>query len=155
MIHRLHQQQLIPASIEDVWAYFSNPENLNELTPPDMSFEITHGGQKEMYPGQLIEYRVQFIRGIKSRWLTEIAHVRQHAYFVDEQRIGPYQFWYHEHFFTELQTGVKMEDRVTYALPFGVLGDAVHWVWVQRRLNQIFSFRHHKIEQIFGSYAPD
>jgi len=155
MIHRLHQQQCIPVSIEDIWAYFCNPENLNELTPPDMSFEIIHGGQEDMYPGQLIEYRVEFVRGFKSRWLTEIAHVRQQSYFVDEQRIGPYQFWYHEHLFTTLETGVKMEDRVTYALPFGIMGDIVHWAWVKRRLNQIFSYRHQKIEQIFGSYSPN
>jgi len=151
MIHRLHQQQLIPASIEDVWAYFSNPENLNELTPPDMSFEITHSGQKEMYPGQLIEYRVQFIRGIKSRWLTEIAHVRQHAYFVDEQRIGPYQFWYHEHWFETVDDGVRITDHVTYAMPFSLLGEVVHAFWIQKRLTAIFDYRQRKIIELFGA----
>jgi len=74
MIYRLVRQQIIPAPLAEVWAYFSNPNNLNELTPPDMHFEIRYGGQAEMYPGQILEYRVEFVRGIRSRWLTEIAH---------------------------------------------------------------------------------
>ncbi len=99
MIHYLHCEQIIPASPEQVWAYFANPNNLNELTPPDMNFEIVTGGNTSMYEGQIIEYRVEFVRGLRSLWLTEIAHVREGVYFVDEQRIGPYRFWYHEHLF--------------------------------------------------------
>lgn len=155
MIYRLVRQQIIPAPLAEVWAYFSNPNNLNELTPPDMHFEIRYGGQAEMYPGQILEYRVEFVRGIRSRWLTEIAHIQPQVSFVDEQRIGPYRFWFHEHTFIQVGAGVRMHDLVTYALPFGLIGDIVHWAWVKRRLNQIFDYRIQKIEQIFGPSPRD
>jgi ligand-binding SRPBCC domain-containing protein len=118
--------------------------------PPDMNFEIIAGGDVKMYEGQIIEYRVEFIRGVRSLWLTEIAHVRENEYFVDEQRVGPYRFWYHEHRFENMPGGVKMTDHVTYALPFGPLGDVVQAVWVGNRLKSIFDFRIGKIEDLFG-----
>ncbi len=150
MINYLHREQHIPASPETVWDYFCTPKNLNEMTPPDMNFEIVTGGDTKMYEGQIIEYRVEFIRGIRSRWLTEIAHVRTNEYFVDEQRVGPYRFWYHEHRFEEEPGGVKMTDHVTYVLPLGVLGDIAHSLWVGNRLISIFDFRFQKIQELFG-----
>jgi ligand-binding SRPBCC domain-containing protein len=151
MIHRLARSQTVLAPIDQVWDYFSNPENLNEITPPDMHFEITHNDSKVMHTGQLIEYRVKFMAASRSRWLTEISHVNPQAYFVDEQRIGPYRFWYHEHGFEEFQSGTRINDRVTYQLPFGPLGDLVHTVLVRRRLQEIFDFRYEKIKLLFGS----
>lgn len=150
MIHYLHCEQVIPAPLERVWDYFANPNNLNELTPPDMKFEIITGGDVRMYPGQMIEYRVEFVRGLRSLWLTEIAHVEESRYFVDEQRVGPYRFWYHEHHFEPLDAGVKMTDKVTYAAPFGFLGDIVNALWIQRRLKKIFDYRYQKIVGLFG-----
>jgi ligand-binding SRPBCC domain-containing protein len=152
MIHRLTQKQLVTASLDDVWAYFATPANLNDMTPPDMQFEIIHGNESRMYQGQLIEYRVQFMPLVKSRWLTEIAHVQEKSYFVDEQRIGPYHFWYHEHRFEEVEDGTHISDQVTYELPFGLLGDFVHAIWVRPRLNSIFEYRKVKVKEIFGLY---
>ena len=149
-IHYLHREQVIPAPMETVWGFFCAPQNLNTITPPDMNFEIIAGGDVKMYEGQIIEYRVEFIRGVRSLWLTEIAHVQENEYFVDEQRVGPYRFWYHEHRFEQVVGGVKMTDHVTYVLPFGFLGDIVHAVWVGNRLKSIFNFRVRKIEDLFG-----
>ena len=104
-----------------------------------------------MHPGQLIEYRVKFMPLFRSRWLTEITHAQEPTYFVDEQRIGPYRFWYHEHLFKTVQSGTRITDRVTYELPFGLLGDLVHQVWVKNRLNGIFEYRAEKINRLFGS----
>jgi len=151
MIHTLYREQIIPTSVEVLWDYFSAPQNLNDMTPPDMNFQIVMGGDVKMYEGQIIEYRVEFIRGIRSLWLTEIAHVREKEYFVDEQRVGPYRFWYHEHKFEPVAGGVKMTDHVTYAAPFGFLGDLVNAVWIRRRLDAIFDFRHRRIIELFGS----
>jgi len=150
MIHYLHREQVIPASVADVWDYFCDPKNLNKITPPDMNFEVVKGGDEKMYEGQTIEYRVEFIRGIRSMWLTEIAHVRDGKYFVDEQRVGPYRFWYHEHFFEGHPVGTKMTDHVTYAVPFGVLGDLLNVIWISRRLENIFVFRRQKIMELYG-----
>ncbi len=130
MIHSLHREQFIPALLDRVWNYFADPKNLNEITPPDMNFEIVSGGDVRMYAGQIILYRVEFVRGLRSLWLTEITHVREGAYFVDEQRIGPYRFWYHEHIFQPHEDGVIMTDHVTYAVPFAPLGDLINQIWI-------------------------
>lgn len=151
MIHVLHREQVIPAPAERVWAYFCNPNNLNAITPPDMNFEIMAGGGSAMREGQMIEYRVEFVRGMRSVWLTEIAHVRDGEYFVDEQRLGPYRFWYHEHGFEPVAEGVKMTDHVTYAAPYGILGDVMNRLWIRGRLETIFEYRRMKISELFGS----
>jgi ligand-binding SRPBCC domain-containing protein len=150
MIHYLHREQVIPAPLEQVWDYFSNPSNLNEITPIDMKFEIIVGGDMRMYEGQIIEYRVEFIHGLRSLWLTEIMHVNEGRFFVDEQRVGPYRFWYHEHRFSVNDVGVKMTDHVTYVAPFGFLGDVITSLWIHKRLDAIFDFRREKITELFG-----
>ena len=150
MIHTLHREQIIPTSVEVLWDYFSAPQNLNDMTPPDMNFQIVMGGDVKMYEGQIIEYRVEFIRGIRSLWLTEIAHVREKEYFVDEQRVGPYRFWYHEHLFEKTSFGTKMTDHVTYVIPFGIIGDVLNSLWIGKRLQSIFEFRRKKIIELFG-----
>jgi ligand-binding SRPBCC domain-containing protein len=150
MIHRLYREQIIPAPLEKVWGYFCDPKNLNTITPPDMKFEILNGGDVPMYEGQLIEYRVEFVRGIRSHWLTEISHVRACEYFVDEQRMGPYRFWYHEHAFEERSSGTLMKDRVTYAIPVGFLGDILNRIWIADRLKHIFDYRRKKIVELYG-----
>jgi len=150
MVHYLHREQVIPASVEAVWDYFCNPKNLNEITPPGMNFAILRGGDVKMFEGQIIEYRVEFLHGMRSLWLTEISHVRDGEYFVDEQRLGPYQFWYHEHGFEAFPGGTKMIDRVTYVIPFGFLGDVLNAIWIKKRLEKIFDYRKQKIIELFG-----
>jgi ligand-binding SRPBCC domain-containing protein len=149
MIHRLVQQQVVPAPLDNVWEYFCTVSNLNEITPPSMQFEIIYGGEGPMFQGKLIEYRVQIIPMIKSRWLTEITHVQDKAYFVDEQRIGPYSFWYHEHYFDIVESGTRMTDRVTYSLPLGPFGGLINSIWVKRKLEMIFNYRSHKMREVF------
>jgi len=150
MIYQLQRHQTIPASLEEVWAYFSTPKNLNEITPPDMEFEIIFGGDDPMYQGQLMAYRIQLLPLIKTRWLTEITQVREPFFFADEQRLGPYQYWQHQHHFKKVDEGVRMLDQVTYLLPLGVLGDIVHTLWVGSRLESIFDYRAKKVAEIFG-----
>ncbi|MCS7197428.1 MAG: SRPBCC family protein [Candidatus Bipolaricaulota bacterium] len=150
-IYRLLRTQIVPADIERVWEFFATPRNLNELTPPEMDFTILSGADEPMYPGQLIEYRIQIVPGIVVSWLTEIVHVEPKRRFIDEQRFGPYQFWYHEHRFEPTREGTCIEDYVTYALPLGIIGGVVHELWVRRRLEYIFDFRRQAIERIFGT----
>lgn len=150
-IYRLSRHQILPAPINTVWEFFSAPENLNEITPPDLAFEILSGGGETMYSGQLIEYRIQFLPPFRSRWLTEITHVEKPTFFVDKQRLGPYQFWHHQHHFNQVEGGTEMIDRVTYQLPFGILGDLVHKVWIMRRLQGIFDFRAKQVASIFST----
>jgi ligand-binding SRPBCC domain-containing protein len=154
MLHRLERQQIVPAPLDTVWAFFATPDNLNDITPADLHFEIVHGGGRQMYVGQLIEYRVQFMPLLKSRWLTEIAHLEEKVSFVDEQRLGPYRFWYHRHHFETVPDGTRIVDQVTYELPFGPLGDLVHALWVGPRLTYIFDTRREKVATIFSAEPP-
>jgi len=143
MIRTLHREQFVPGDPARIWDFFATPRNLNELTPPGMSFDIIGDVAPRMYAGQMIEYRVGILPGVKLRWLTEITHVREGEYFVDEQRIGPYLLWHHEHRFTPTpdDRGVLMTDKITYDPGWGVLGGIVDALWIKRQLAGIFDFR--------------
>jgi ligand-binding SRPBCC domain-containing protein len=149
MIHTLERTMLLKGEPGRVWEYFSNPKNLDALTPPEMDFEIL-GEPGPLYAGQLIAYRIRIAPGIRIRWLTEIRHVAAGTYFADEQRIGPYKLWYHEHHFAARDGGVEMRDRVTYALPFGLFGEWAHALWVKRQLVEIFDYRGRRVMEAFA-----
>jgi ligand-binding SRPBCC domain-containing protein len=86
------------------------------------------------------------------RWTTEITHVEAPSYFVDEQRVGPYSIWHHEHHFKAIEGGVEMLDRVNYKVPFGLLGKIFHPIIVRPKLEQIFDYRVRKTEELFGKW---
>jgi ligand-binding SRPBCC domain-containing protein len=102
-----------------------------------------------MYAGQIIEYKVSPILGIPLYWMTEITHVEQHKFFVDEQRFGPYSMWHHQHHFREVPGGVEMTDIVHYKMPFWFLGDIANTLFVKKQLNDIFNYRFKAVEKIF------
>ena len=116
-----------------------------------MGFEIVDGADKSMYQGQIIQYFVTPVLGIKTKWVTEITHVEDQSFFVDEQRFGPYAFWHHKHFLKAVPGGVEMEDIIDYKIPFGWLGQLMHPLVVQPKLQEIFSYRKHKLIELFGS----
>ncbi|MBS0025698.1 SRPBCC family protein [Chitinophaga sp. 22321] len=150
-IYLLQRTQIIPGTPEEVWNYFSTPDNLLHITPAFMRFTVTsppYTGQ--VYPGQVITYTVAPLLGIPLEWMTEITHVEYLSYFVDEQRVGPYSIWHHEHHFRLVAGGVKMTDIVHYRLPFGWLGRLAHSLFVKQQLDNLFSYRHQAIEKIFG-----
>jgi ligand-binding SRPBCC domain-containing protein len=150
-VHRLTRAQTIHASEEDCWAFFSNPLNLARITPASLDFRIKSELPREIYPGLMIEYQVRPLLGIPVTWLTEITHVEPRRYFVDEQRVGPYKVWHHEHFFRPVGEG-RMEicDTVYYAMPMGWLGDIVHELVVKGELREIFGYRERAVREIFG-----
>jgi len=143
MIRTLHREQFVPGDPARIWDFFATPHNLNELTPPGLSFAIIGDVAPRMYAGQMIAYRVGILPGVKVRWLTEITHVREGEYFVDEQRIGPYRLWHHEHRFAPSSDGrgVTMTDRITYDPGWGPLGAVVDALWISRQLAGIFDHR--------------
>ncbi|MFO1447088.1 MAG: SRPBCC family protein [Opitutaceae bacterium] len=160
MIQRLHRDQVVRGDPGRIWEFFASPYNLDTLTPASLSFRILGEVAPRMYPGQMIEYRVGVLPGVTTRWLTEITHVREGSFFVDEQRIGPYRLWHHEHHFTSIPGGggVRMVDLVTYEVGWGPLGDLLHALWIRRQLKAIFDFRTRRIEELFpstGSIQPN
>ena len=145
----LERTQELPVSVAQAWEFFSSPHNLAKITPKNLGFEVLGAVPERMYEGLFINYHVSPLFGIRMKWTTEITHVKDQQYFVDEQRIGPYRIWHHEHFFEETENGVRMLDRVHYALPFGILGRLVHPWLVKPRLEEIFNFRFKAAEALF------
>lgn len=149
-IHSFEKKIVLPCTLPEAWAFFSNPQNLKLITPPEMGFDIVGEPPKKMYPGLLIQYIVRPMFNIPTTWLTEITHVHEPHFFVDEQRVGPYRMWHHQHHFTETSEGVLMHDIVTYIIPFGFLGDIMLPI-VENKLNGIFDYRTTQIEKKFGT----
>ncbi|PLK42820.1 SRPBCC family protein [Emticicia sp. TH156] len=152
-MHSLYKTQKLPIDIETAWKFLSVPENLKTITPSYMGFEMTsrHHGNV-MYAGQIITYLVKPVMGIPLKWCTEITHVQEPHYFVDEQRMGPYQFWHHQHKLKEIKNGVLMEDIIHYKLPLGVLGNIANSIMVSGQLEEIFEYRQKKLIELFGDY---
>jgi ligand-binding SRPBCC domain-containing protein len=150
-VYSIKTTQQIPVPLEVAWDFFSSPDNLKEITPGNLGFNIIsqHHG-KRMYAGQVIEYKVRPVLGIPLYWMTEITHVQDKAFFVDEQRFGPYTMWHHQHHFKEISGGVEMTDIVHYKLPLWFLGDIAHTLFVKKQLTGIFDFRFKKVEALFG-----
>ncbi|WP_183567842.1 SRPBCC family protein [Mucilaginibacter sp. SP1R1] len=150
----LKTEQAIPISLEEAWDFFSSPLNLARITPDDMKFVVTsdYTADTKMYAGMIITYKISPLLGIKMNWMTEITHVADKQYFVDEQRFGPYALWHHQHHFKEIKGGVLMNDILHYAIPYGVLGRLSNSVFVGNKVKQIFAFREKAIEQLFGVY---
>lgn len=145
--------QKVPISLEKAWDFFSSPKNLAEITPDHLGFKITSTDVRDkMYPGQIITYKVKPLLGIPLPWMTEITHVQDKEYFVDEQRFGPYALWHHKHFFKEIEGGVECIDKVDYKLPFGPLGSIAHGLFVKKQLQGIFDYRFKKLEELFGKW---
>ena len=151
-LYRLHTIQDLPISKDQAWDFLSNPKNLKTITPDYMGFNILSGADRKMFPGQIIQYIVTPVAGIPTKWVTEITHVKEGEYFVDEQRFGPYALWHHKHFIESIPRGVRMEDIVDYKLPFGVLGQLVHPILVKPKLKEIFEYRKQKLIELFGTY---
>lgn len=154
-VYTLKRVQRLPISPDAAWDFFSNPMNLQEITPANMGFHVTSApdfAARPIYAGQIITYTVSPLWGIPLFWMTEITHVRQGSFFVDEQRVGPYALWHHQHHFQAIPGGVEMTDLVHYRLPLGWLGIFAHWLFVRRQLEAIFKFRKKKLEQLFGPW---
>jgi ligand-binding SRPBCC domain-containing protein len=150
-MHRLHRTQRLAVPLEGAWDFFSDPRNLDAITPPGMRFRLVSDLPDRIYPGLMIEYRLRPLFNIPVTWVTEITHVDAPYRFVDEQRVGPYAIWHHEHRFTPIEGGVEIEDLVSYSLPFGPLGSLVEPFLVQPKLAEVFDYRRRVLASRFGN----
>ena len=151
-IYRLHTHQNLPISVDQAWEFLSDPANLKIITPDYMGFNVLSGADRKMFPGQIIQYIVTPLAGIPTKWVTEITHVKDKEYFVDEQRFGPYALWHHKHFIKAIPGGVEMEDIIDYKLPMGILGQLAHPIVVKPKLKEIFDYRYQKLIELFGAF---
>ena len=145
------QEQDIPASTSEVWDFISSPANLKIITPPEMGFDITNDVPDKMYPGMIITYKVSPFPMYTTNWVTEITQVRDQEFFIDEQRVGPYNIWHHQHILGKAPNGaVRMKDIISYQPPMGFLGGIANPILIKPRLNQIFDFRRQALIKMFG-----
>jgi ligand-binding SRPBCC domain-containing protein len=154
-LHQLRVTHRLPLTLDEAWGFFSDPRNLAVITPKSMGFSIKTPLPPRMYPGLIIAYTVKPLGPVPLPWVTEITHVREREFFVDEQRSGPYRMWHHEHRFAALPGGVEMTDIVSYALPLGPLGDVVDRLVVADRVRGIFRYREQVLDERFGRYTGD
>ena len=149
-MYQYKSEQILPIDMEKAWDFLSDPKNLKTITPDYMGFDIISGADRKMFSGQIIQYILTPILGIPFRWVTEITHVDQGKYFVDEQRFGPYALWHHKHFIREIDGGIEMEDVIHYKIPFGPIGVLANYLFVQKKLGSIFVYRRKKLIELFG-----
>ena len=145
----LKRSQHLGITIEAAWDFFSNPRNLPLITPDWLDFTITNRIPPKMHAGMIISYRLKTIWGLSTDWITEITHVAEPVYFVDEMRSGPYRFWHHQHHFVQTANGVEVLDRVNYALKLGWFGQILHNMVIRNRLNEIFNYREKALKTLF------
>ncbi len=150
-IYTLKREQVLPISMDTAWEFFCDPHNLAKITPKWMNFTVLSDVPSCMHPGMVVRYHVYPLGPFPLQWVTEITHVQEPYYFVDEQRFGPYKFWHHQHHFTPVAGGVKMTDLLHYALPMGLFGRILHYSVVQHKLNAIFSHRYVELQRRFGT----
>lgn len=146
----LKQEQFLPITLDEAWQFFASPRNLNEITPDDMVFEIVSELPDSMYAGLLINYRLKPMFNIPLDWCTEITHIKEKEYFVDEQRKGPYRIWHHEHHFRAVDGGVLMTDLLHYDIGKSVLGWIAGKLFVHKKVKAIFDYRRNKLQTIFN-----
>lgn len=151
-IYTLYKKQKLPIGVDEAWDFLSNPKNLKIITPDEMSFDIISGADRPMYSGQIIQYKVTPLMGIRTKWVSEIKAVVPKKYFVDVQLYGPYSLWHHKHFIREIEGGVEMEDIIDYKIPLGLIGQLFHPILVKPQLENIFNYRQQKLVELFGEY---
>ena len=151
---QLKRVQKLPISLEEAWGFFSSPKNLATITPDELDFQIKSELPDKMYPGMFIKYTVRPLLGIPLTWVTEITQIQAPHFFIDEQRVGPYKIWHHQHFFKKIPGGVEMTDIVDYQLPFAPFANFMHPILVKGKLENIFDYRWDKLIALFGEYSP-
>lgn len=152
-VFQFYKEQKIPTGIDEIWDFISSPANLKKITPDYMGFDISSDYlPKEMYPGMMISYRVKPIFNIKMNWLTEITQMQEKVFFIDEQRLGPYRIWHHEHRISKIEGGVRMTDLITYKPPFGFIGNLVNGFMIEKKIKEIFKYREKALIEIFGAF---
>ena len=150
--HHFERTTLLHTDISTAWNFFSSPDNLKEIGPEYIQVKVMYQSAGDRpYAGQIITYIITPVLGIPLNWMTEITHVKEKEYFVDEQRFGPYALWHHTHLFKVVDGGVEMTDIVSYKMPFGFIGEIAHWLFVKKQLAGIFDYRSQRLEEIFGN----
>ena len=148
---RLEFTSIVPRPLAETWDFFSRPENLEKLTPDKVTFNILSPvSGVDMYEGMIIQYQVSPFPGFTTDWITEITQIKHHQHFIDDQRVGPFALWHHQHHFRPLSPErTEMRDILHYQAPLGFLGTIADKLFVHRQVKQIFEAREKAIRRLF------
>lgn len=141
-------EQWIARRPEEVFGFFSDPYNLEKITPEFVHFRVVATTTSQLRAGTCIDYRLR-LHGVPVRWQSRIESWDPNRRFVDVQTRGPYKLWHHTHEFEPFRDGTIIRDRVRYELPVGALGELVAGRLVTRDIQSIFDFRREKISELF------
>ena len=147
-MYTLYREQYVTATLAEAWDLLKNPANLNLITPQDLQFKIVSPVPQIMFNGLIIEYRIRIPWFGAHTWIAEIKHIREMRSFVDEQRLGPYTFWYHYHQIDAEESKIKLIDRVYYEVPYGIFGKIIHFFFIRKTLKRIFDYRKEKLAEL-------
>ncbi len=152
-VYCIRTSQELPLSMEKAWDFISSPHNLKLITPAHYRVDIFNDvkPQDKMYKGQVIMYKVNPLKGLRLKWVTEITEVNEGISFVDEQKQGPYKMWRHEHILQAIEGGTRMDDILHYEIPLGLIGRIANWLFVSATLHSLFDYRRKKLEVLFGN----
>jgi ligand-binding SRPBCC domain-containing protein len=147
-MYNLYREQYVTATLAEAWDLLKNPANLDLITPEDLKFKIVSPVPQVMFNGLIIEYRIRIPWFGLHTWIAEIKHIREMHSFVDEQRLGPYSFWYHYHQIDAEENRIKLIDRVYYEVPYGIFGKIIHFFFIRKTLQRIFDYRKQKLAEL-------
>lgn len=147
-MHTLTKEAVINRPLKEVFDFFSKAENLNEITPPDMQFQILTPLPINIQKGTLIDYKIK-VNGIPFRWKTVISTWEPPYRFVDEQLKGPYNTWIHEHTFEERDGKTHMKDVVKFKSPGWILEPLINVLFIEKKVKGIFEYREKMLNEFF------
>jgi uncharacterized protein len=147
--HKIHLEQWIQQPIDKTFSFFKEAKNLEILTPGLLKFRVLNQSSKEIQKGAKINYYL-WLRFIPFWWQSQIVDWEPNNSFSDKQLHGPYSHWFHTHEFIEKNGGTLIRDKISYRVPFGVIGDVVSSLFIKKDLEKIFSYRKKVIEEIFN-----
>jgi uncharacterized protein (TIGR01777 family) len=148
--HRYRAQ--VEAPVDRLLAWHANPGAFARLTPPWMDVRVLDGSGT-IAPGDW--KRLRLGAGPLGVTWTLVHHPADgFTGFVDEQLEGPFRSWRHEHrFLADGPERSVLEDRITYQFPFGAAGQLVASRQFERRLDDLFRFRHHRTQIDLARHA--
>lgn len=144
----LERSQWVARPVEEVFAFFSEAKNLEKITPPYLHFSILKTSTESIEKNTLIDYRLK-LHGMPFKWKTLINDYVKNEFFIDEQVKGPYKLWVHTHSFIPENNGTRINDHITYKIPFGYIGNLLLKQYINNDLNKIFEYRKKIIEEVF------
>ena len=154
-MYTISREQYVTSTLAEAWSLLKNPANLDLITPKDLQFNIVSPVPEVMFDGLIVEYRIKIPWFGLQTWIAEIKHIKEMYSFVDEQRIGPYKFWYHYHQIDEKDDRIKLTDRVYYEVPYGIFGKILHFFFIRKTLKRIFDYREEKLAELLSKNSSE